>query len=145
MNLRLKVASVVLPLCSCAEPRATTLHPSRDEPNGALIVAYNQRVLAIARAEDQLLSLKGVRTLSMMHLAVHDALNAIAGRGRRIPAREARARSVRGLPGAQRHAARVRIRKRMGRGQALLIARATAVSTPGPTEPRKRRLRRGLP
>jgi hypothetical protein len=80
MNLGLKVASATLLCCSCAERRATTLHPSREEQNGALIVAYNQRVLAIAKAEDQLLSLKGARTLSMMHLAIHDALNAIAPR-----------------------------------------------------------------
>jgi membrane-associated phospholipid phosphatase len=80
MKLGLKMASATLLVCSCAERRAPTLHPARDETNGALIVAYNRRVLAIANAEDHLLSLKGARTLSMMHLAVHDALNAIVPR-----------------------------------------------------------------
>jgi membrane-associated phospholipid phosphatase len=81
MNLGLKAASVILLFFSCAERRAaTTIQPSREEPKGALIVAYNRRLLAIANAEDHLLTLKGARTLAMMHLAVHDALNAIVPR-----------------------------------------------------------------
>lgn len=52
-----------------------------DPPSEArLIAAFNQRVLAIAVAEDRLLTLKGVRTAAMMHLAMHDALNAIEPR-----------------------------------------------------------------
>jgi hypothetical protein len=39
--------------------------------------AWNQRVLEIAAAEDHFLTLKGVRTASIMHLAMHDALNAV--------------------------------------------------------------------
>src|SRR5688572_276681 len=41
-----------------------------------VVIAWNQRVLAIAEAEDGLLTLKGVRTTAMMHVAMHDALNA---------------------------------------------------------------------
>jgi hypothetical protein len=42
-----------------------------------MIVEWNARLLAVAEAEDGLLTLKGVRTAAMMHLAMHDALNAI--------------------------------------------------------------------
>jgi membrane-associated phospholipid phosphatase len=80
MNLNLKMVSVIVLICSCAERQTTTLQPSREEPNGTLVVAFNRRLLAIANADDHLLSLKGARTLSMMHLAIHDALNAIVPR-----------------------------------------------------------------
>ncbi len=39
------------------------------------IVTWNQRVLQIAEAEDGFLTLKGLRTAAMMHLAMHNALN----------------------------------------------------------------------
>ena len=42
-----------------------------------MVIAWNQRVLAIAEAEDHFHTLNGLRTVSMMHLAMHDALNAI--------------------------------------------------------------------
>jgi hypothetical protein len=41
-----------------------------------IAVAWNRTVLEIAEAEDGFLTLKGVRTAAMMHLAMHDALNA---------------------------------------------------------------------
>ena len=43
-------------------------------------ISWNEKVIAIAVAEDGLLTLKGVRTLSMMHVAMHDALNAVRPR-----------------------------------------------------------------
>ena len=43
----------------------------------AVIVEWNRQLLAVAEAEDGLMTLKGVRTAAMMHLAMHDALNAI--------------------------------------------------------------------
>lgn len=46
-------------------------------PDAALVVAWNQRVLGLAEAEDHFLTLKGVRTAAMMHVAMHDALNAV--------------------------------------------------------------------
>jgi membrane-associated phospholipid phosphatase len=49
---------------------------SAEEP-AAVVVEWNRQVLAAAEAEDGLLSLKGVRTAAMMHLAMHDALNAV--------------------------------------------------------------------
>jgi membrane-associated phospholipid phosphatase len=45
-----------------------------------VVIAWNQRVLAIAEAEDGFLSLKGVRTVAMMHIAMHDAVNASSRR-----------------------------------------------------------------
>jgi hypothetical protein len=45
--------------------------------DSALVVAWNKTVNDIAFAEDQFLTFKGVRAHAMMHLAMHDALNAI--------------------------------------------------------------------
>lgn len=38
---------------------------------------WNEKVMALAVAEDGLLTLKGLRTITMMHLAAHDALNTL--------------------------------------------------------------------
>jgi hypothetical protein len=46
----------------------------------AVAVAWNGRLLEVAEAEDGFLTLKGVRTAAMMHLAMHDALAAIEPR-----------------------------------------------------------------
>jgi hypothetical protein len=43
----------------------------------SVVVEWNEHLLAAAEAEDAFLTLKGVRTVAMMHLAMHDALNAI--------------------------------------------------------------------
>jgi len=45
--------------------------------DAAMVIAWNERVLAVAEAEDHFLTLKGVRTATMMHVAMHDALNSI--------------------------------------------------------------------
>src|SRR5262245_25119887 len=42
-----------------------------------VIVAWNRVAHDLAVAEDQFLTFKGQRALAMMHLAMHDALNAI--------------------------------------------------------------------
>ncbi|MGB5630959.1 MAG: vanadium-dependent haloperoxidase [Woeseiaceae bacterium] len=44
-----------------------------------LATEWNETVLQIAEAEDGLLTLKGLRTVTMMHIAMHDALNSISG------------------------------------------------------------------
>ena len=44
--------------------------------NAAPVVEWNAAVLAVAEAEDGFLTLKGLRTVTMMHLAMHDALSA---------------------------------------------------------------------
>ena len=48
--------------------------------DAALLVDWNQRILSMAIAEDKLLTLKGVRTAAMMHIAMHDAINRIEPR-----------------------------------------------------------------
>jgi len=45
-----------------------------------VLVAWNERVLAVAEAEDGFLTLKGLRTVTLLHLAAHEALNAIEPR-----------------------------------------------------------------
>jgi PAP2 superfamily len=43
----------------------------------ALVVEWNQTVYDLAFAEDQFDSFKGHRTFAMMHISIHDALNAV--------------------------------------------------------------------
>lgn len=47
--------------------------------DAALATDWNETVLEIAEAEDGFLTLKGLRTVTMMHIAMHDALRAIDG------------------------------------------------------------------
>lgn len=49
-------------------------------PDGDQARAWNELVLSMAQAEDKFLTLKGLRTATMMHLAMHDALNAVEPR-----------------------------------------------------------------
>ncbi|MBT8098547.1 MAG: vanadium-dependent haloperoxidase [Gammaproteobacteria bacterium] len=54
---------------------------AEDAPPDALIaVSWNETVLRVAEAEDGFLTLKGLRTAAMLHVAMHDALSAINGR-----------------------------------------------------------------
>lgn len=83
MKSLLVLASAVLVLGACARTspmRDTAAVPYTDGYDVAVLVAWNQRVLAIAEAEDGFLTLKGVRTAAMMHVAMHDALNSIQPR-----------------------------------------------------------------
>lgn len=66
-------------LLSCISMPAenTQKQPNADSYSAETVVSWNELVLEIAVAEDGLLTLRGVRTLSMMHLAMHDALNSI--------------------------------------------------------------------
>jgi membrane-associated phospholipid phosphatase len=54
--------------------------PASRSDDAAAIVEWNRQLLATAEAEDGFLTLKGVRTAAMMHLAMHDALNAVQRR-----------------------------------------------------------------
>jgi len=57
---------------------AVTTTTVADPPESAkLVTEWNQQVLEFAEAEDGFLTLKGVRTAAMMHIAMHDALAAI--------------------------------------------------------------------
>lgn len=48
-----------------------------DDYNADVIITWNKKIFEIAVAEDGLLTLKGVRTSALMHIAMHDALNTI--------------------------------------------------------------------
>lgn len=75
------LAAALLVACSCARAEDVRPTPRAEALNGParadVLVAWNRRVLVIAEAEDKFLTLKGVRTAAMMHVAMHDALNAI--------------------------------------------------------------------
>ncbi|NNE07269.1 MAG: hypothetical protein HKN20_01780, partial [Gemmatimonadetes bacterium] len=65
--------------------KGTSTHAeSRDERLREVITDWNEAVFAIAIAEDRLLTLKGLRTACLMHLAIHDALNSIEPRFERF-------------------------------------------------------------
>lgn len=49
-----------------------------DSYDAAILASWNEKVMEMAVEEDGLLTLKGLRTASMMHVAIHDALNTIA-------------------------------------------------------------------
>ncbi len=69
------LASIILALfflLSCSEE---TIDP--EDYNPEIVIAWNQKVMDMAIAEDGLSTLKGLRTLSLMHIAMHNALNRI--------------------------------------------------------------------
>ncbi|MEO8181838.1 MAG: phosphatase PAP2 family protein [Deltaproteobacteria bacterium] len=86
MNSHLKFAILISFASACTDSRASarpnpsSADPSSADPGAAVVVAWNRRLVGIAQAEDHFLTLKGLRALAMMHLAVHDALNAIRPR-----------------------------------------------------------------
>lgn len=69
------IALVTLAACDTADG------PIQRVP-ASVVVEWNEQVLRIAEAEDAFLTLKGLRTVAMMHLAMHDALVAIDPRYR---------------------------------------------------------------
>ena len=66
-------------LVSVAAPPAAE-PPAAEPPAAEPIVRWNERLLAVAEAEDGFLTLKGLRAAAMMHLAIHDALASVLGR-----------------------------------------------------------------
>lgn len=66
--------------CTPAPARDTSGVPEPRIHEADVLVAWNERVLAVAAAEDGFLTLKGVRAAAMMHIAAHDALNSIRPR-----------------------------------------------------------------
>jgi hypothetical protein len=60
-----------------AEQQFERLLADPDFQDGSVITAWNELVVTIASEVDQWFSLLGHRTLTMMHIAMHDALNAI--------------------------------------------------------------------
>jgi len=76
--------ALTLLLCGCtANPPATTSgRPSAADHDTTVVTTWNDAVLAVAEEEDGFLTLKGVRTAAIMHVAMHDAINAIDRRYR---------------------------------------------------------------
>lgn len=70
------VATLAFLVTGCAVVSAKA-QPSQ---SSELVVAWNEAVLSMAEAEDGFLTLKGLRTATMVHLAMHDALSSIEGR-----------------------------------------------------------------
>ncbi|MET1259066.1 vanadium-dependent haloperoxidase [Flagellimonas sp. DF-77] len=74
--------SVILTLSGlCATILLMTCSPNTVDPKNhgtKVLDAFNRSVFEMAVAEDGLLTLKGLRTAAMMHVAAHDALNSIA-------------------------------------------------------------------
>ncbi len=76
MKSLIRVALALAFLLPCS------VHAGGTAPDARILVAWNARLLATAEAEDRFLTLKGVRAAAMMHLAMHDAINAIDPRYR---------------------------------------------------------------
>lgn len=75
-KLMILVSLFVCSYKAMAQGNSPQAHPDTGRYTGELAVSWNERVMAMAVAEDGLLTLKGLRTASMMHIAMHDALNA---------------------------------------------------------------------
>ena len=69
--------AVLLAVPALASQAASTEHSRLGNWRAEVIVSWNSLAHDIAFAEDQFLTFKGQRALAMMHLAMHDALNAI--------------------------------------------------------------------
>lgn len=74
-NGRLLVACTLIVICLMVY--AVAPEDRRDLELNACIVEWNELLLQSAHAEDKFLTMKGVRAAAMMHVAIHDALNAI--------------------------------------------------------------------
>jgi hypothetical protein len=74
----MKIAPVGILACFCI---AFASSPVDGKPpqSSNLISTWNEAVLAIAEKEDGFLTLKGLRTATMMHIAIHDAIAAVDG------------------------------------------------------------------
>ena len=72
-NIRTIIVVAVVLLLAVAAPCAVA-------DDAGLATEWNETVLRIAEAEDGFLTLKGLRTVTMMHIAMHDALNVRDGR-----------------------------------------------------------------
>ncbi len=80
MLFRVLAATAMLttPACSATGP----VHADPHALPADVVVAWNALILDVAEQEDGFLTLKGVRTAAMAHLAMHDALAAIDQRFR---------------------------------------------------------------
>ncbi|MEQ8364934.1 MAG: vanadium-dependent haloperoxidase [Cyclobacteriaceae bacterium] len=65
---------LILTLLGCQSKNHAT---QQNQFNGEVITAWNDKIFKTAIEEDGLLTLKGLRTASLAHVAMHDALNTI--------------------------------------------------------------------
>ncbi len=80
--MKYSVSVVLLVTCIAVLPESTLaceLHTTDRNTEAQLVVDWNEQVLRIAEEEDGFLTLKGLRTAAMMHIAMHDALSSIDG------------------------------------------------------------------
>ncbi|GMU65957.1 MAG: haloperoxidase [Acidobacteriota bacterium] len=77
-------AGFLILLCSqaCFAVERSGAVAATTTPGPGVLIAWNERLLAAAEAEDGFLTLKGLRTAAMAHASIHDALSAIHGRYR---------------------------------------------------------------
>jgi hypothetical protein len=80
MHIRSIVAATLLAASACSSVRAAGVPLPQSRSSAALAIDWNRLLLAIAEDEDGFLTLKGVRTAAMMHVAMHDVLNSITPR-----------------------------------------------------------------
>lgn len=66
-------------LLTCSVACASIWPTSQSLESADLAVEWNRTVLSTAEAEDGFLTLKGLRTAAIMHIAIHDALSNING------------------------------------------------------------------
>lgn len=79
--LKVLLGAIVFAIATQGAAWADMDEPESGEPRlTELIADWNRLVFEMAVAEDRLLTLKGLRTACLMHLAVHDALNAVERR-----------------------------------------------------------------
>jgi hypothetical protein len=76
-NVLLLTMATLLAALASGQPMDRAAAPHAGPAGPALAVTWNRTVNEIAFAEDQFFTFKGVRAHAMMHIAIHDALNAI--------------------------------------------------------------------
>lgn len=79
-RLSVVVAAFLMPVCGACQASPAIDSLARGQVDARVLVDWNELVLATAEAEDGFLTLKGLRTATVMHLAAHEALNAIDSR-----------------------------------------------------------------
>lgn len=73
--LSFKISIVILSLIILQNCK--TKNDETNNFSSEIITDWNKKIMEMAIAEDGLLTLKGVRTEALMHVAIHDALNSI--------------------------------------------------------------------
>tara|TARA_R110002033_G_scaffold54779_2_gene103343 strand:- start:2540 stop:3871 length:1332 start_codon:yes stop_codon:yes gene_type:complete len=74
-HVRLIVVFILITFQSCKSSSQNI-----EDYSGELVTSWNDKIIQYAIAEDNLFTLKGVRTVAMMDVAMHDALNAIVAK-----------------------------------------------------------------